>query len=263
MLRPVADDDQTGPERPSERGAGPERPFERESGPKRPSERGAGPTEPPAPALGPPSATRPQKTEPLARLALGLAVAAVVLPPGAAAIAALAAASRARRRIAASPTPLEGRRAVALARVLSVLALVGWTTVLAVVIVGLETDDQGVDYADLRVGDCINVPDGAEIAALERLACSEPHDAEVFGVLAHPAEEGAPYPGSDTLVAFAGEACLGQVFTDYVGVPRDRSQLKHFEIVPQQSAWDDGRRQLVCAVDADAPLMGSIRGSGR
>ena len=211
---------------------------------------------------GPPTG-RPSRTEPLARLALALAVAAVILPPGAAAIAALAAAARARRRIAASPTPVGGLRNANLARALAVLALVGWAVALAVIVPGLDSDDGGVDYTELRVGDCIDVPEGDDIGALQRLACTDPHDAEVFGVLSHPADENVPYPGSDALVAFAGEACLGQVFTDYVGVSRDQSQLKHFEIVPQQSAWEDGRRELVCAVDADAPLTGSIRGSGR
>jgi len=205
----------------------------------------------------------PAGTEPLARQALGLAVAAVVLPPGAAAIAALAAAARAKHRIETSPTPVAGQRAVTAARVLSVLALVGWIAVLAVVIVGRATDDAGVDYSELMPGDCMEVPEGDDIRAVPRLPCEEPHQAEVFGVVSHPAEPAAPYPGSDALVAFAGEACLGQVFTDYVGVTRDKSQLKHFELVPKQSAWDDGRRQLVCGVDADAPLTGSVRGSGR
>ena len=220
-------------------------------------------SEPPLPDTPAPKPARAAKTEPLARLALALAVAAVLLPPGAAAIAALAAAAKARRRIAASPVPLAGKGAVAAARVLSVLAVVGWVAVLAVVIPGLSDDDAGVDYSDLAAGDCIEVPEGDDIGALERLPCEEPHDAEVFAIIVHPAEPGTAYPGSDALVAVAGEACLGQIFTDYVGVSRDKSQLKHFEIVPQQSAWDDGRRQLVCAVDADAPLTGSIRGSGR
>lgn len=234
MLRQVPDDDQTAPG----------------------SELRA-----PVPA-GPPAA-RAARTEPLARLALALAVAAVVLPPGAAAIAALAAAAKARRRISASPTPVGGRRAVTVARALSLLALAGWITVLAVVVVGLETDDSGVDYSELQAGDCIEVPEGDDIGALQRRPCEEPHDAEVFGIVSSPAEEGAPYPGSDALVAYAGESCLGNVFTDYVGVTRDTSQLEHFEIVPQKSAWDDGRRRLVCAVDSDAPLTASVRGSGR
>lgn len=220
-------------------------------------------SEPPAPAGGKAKRERPAKTEPLARLALALSVAAVVLPPGAAAIAALAAASKAGRRIAASPVPVAGRGAVVVARVLSVLAVVGWIAVLAVVIPGLSDDDAGVDYSDLAAGDCIEVPEGDDIGALDRIPCEEAHDAEVFAVAVHPAGPADPYPGSDALVAYAGESCLGQIFTDYVGVSRDKSQLKHFEIVPQQSAWDDGRRQLVCAVDADAPLTGSIRGTAR
>ena len=199
----------------------------------------------------------------MARLALALAVAAVLLPPGAAAIAALAAAARARRRIAVSPTPMGGLQAANLARALAVLAVVGWVVALAVIVPGLDTGDGRVDYTELGVGDCIDVPEGDDIGALERLPCADPHDAEVFAVLSHPADEAAPYPGADALVAFAGEACLGQVFTEYVGVSRDQSRLKHFEIVPQESAWDDGRRQLVCAVDDDVPLVGSVRGRGQ
>ena len=76
---------------------------------------------------------------------------------------------------------------------------------------------------------------------------------------------GETFPGADALLAYAADVCLGQPFTDYVGIPRGQSQLTEFEIVPEAEAWAEGRRGLVCAVDnADrSPLTASVKGSAR
>ena len=96
-------------------------------------------------------------------------------------------------------------------------------------------------------------------------ACDEPHDSEVFFVVEHPAGPDEPYPGKDILVQFAADECLGQPLTDYLGVPLEQSSLKDFEIVPQESAWEDGRRVLVCGLDTggEGQITGSVRGTGR
>jgi hypothetical protein len=66
-------------------------------------------------------------------------------------------------------------------------------------------------------------------------------------------------------VQFAADACLGQPLTDYLGVPLEQSTLKDFEIVPQQSAWEDGRRVLVCGLDTggQGEITGSVKGTRR
>jgi hypothetical protein len=200
--------------------------------------------------------------ESLAATALVLALASLVLL-GIPAIPALVAAGRAKRRIAGRPGATGGGL-VTVARVVAVVALAGWLTVAGIVVANLVRPD-GVDYAKLRAGDCIDTPEGTEVRRLTVRPCDEPHDAEVFALVTHPAAPGDAFPGATALLEFAANACLGQPFTDYVGIARGQSTLTEFEIVPESEAWHEGRRGLVCAVDNPdrSPLTSSVRGSAR
>ncbi|MGI8984902.1 MAG: septum formation family protein [Acidimicrobiales bacterium] len=125
--------------------------------------------------------------------------------------------------------------------------------------------DEGIDYSDLEVGDCFNSSASNEIRGIKVQPCEKPHNSEIFFLVNHPAGSDAAYPGKDALVQFAADACLGQPLTEYLGIPLEQSALKDFEIVPQQSAWDDGKRVLVCGLDTggEADVTGSIMGSRR
>jgi hypothetical protein len=204
--------------------------------------------------------SRDGSSEPLAKRALLLAVLSVPLT-ALVAIPALLVAGRANRRLAERPGT-RGGGLVTAARVIAVLSLVGWLAVAGLVVASVVRPD-GVDYAKLKPGDCIDTPEGTEVRRLTVRSCDDPHDAEVFAVVTHPAAADAPFPGTDDLLAYAANACLGQPFTDYIGIPRGQSQLTEFEIVPESEAWFEGRRGLVCAVDkADrTPLTGSVKGS--
>jgi hypothetical protein len=200
--------------------------------------------------------------EPLALRSFALAVVSLVTA-GILAIPALLLARRARRRIAAHPGAT-GRGLVKAAVVVSVLSLAAWLAI-AGVVVAKTVRPEGVDYATLKPGDCFDTPDGTEVRRLTIRTCDKPHDAEVFALVTHPAAATDPFPGADALLAYAANACLGQPFTDYVGIPRGQSQLTEFEIVPESEAWSEGRRGLVCAVDtADrSPLTTPVKGSAR
>ncbi len=174
------------------------------------------------------------------------------------AIPALVLAGRAKRRRG------KGGGLVTATRLVAVISLALWLTIAGIVAANLAKPD-GVDYASLKVGDCLDTPEGTEVRRLKLRPCTEAHDAEVFAVVIHPAPAGDAYPGADALLGYAANLCLGQPFTDYVGIPREQSQLTEFEIVPEREAWSEGRRGLVCAVDnADrSPLTAPVRGSAR
>jgi hypothetical protein len=148
--------------------------------------------------------------------------------------------------------------------VLVALLVLALLAAVAVAIV-LVTRGDAVDYSKLQVGDCIASSGAKEVRGVKVVSCKGRHDAEIFFVATHPAGDKAPYPGEDALVQFAADSCLGKPFTDYVGVPLEQSKLKDFEIVPQASAWKEGRRKLVCGVDTggQGKLTGSVKGSKR
>ena len=125
--------------------------------------------------------------------------------------------------------------------------------------------DEGIDYSELKVGDCFDSSASNEIRGIEVKPCSEPHNSEIFFIVTHPAGPTDAYPGKDALVQYAADNCLGQPLTDYLGIPLEQSKLKDFEIVPQESAWKDGRRVLVCGLDTggEGDITGSVKGTRR
>ena len=159
-----------------------------------------------------------------------------------------------------APEPKKSRRGLRVLVVLLVLALAA-----AAVVAVLVLRDDGIDYSELKVGDCFDSSESSEVRSIDVKPCSEPHNSEIFFLVQHPAGPAEPYPGRDTLVQFAADACLGQPLTDYLGVPLEQSSLKDFEIVPQQTAWNEGRRVLVCGLDTGGgeDLTGSVRGTRR
>jgi hypothetical protein len=203
------------------------------------------------PPAGPPAGKPAGRGPWLSILAIVLAVFGPVLG----AVIAFLLAGRARRR---------GAALAGLARVVAVLALVGWLVTLGV-LGFVRLRDDGVDYSKLKVGDCFASSESNEVRGVKVEPCSKPHNSEIFFLVTHPAGPADPYPGKDALVQFAADACLGQPLTDYLGAPMEASKLKDFEIVPQQSAWKDGRRVLVCGLDTagQGDITGSVKGTRR
>lgn len=116
----------------------------------------------------------------------------------------------------------------------------------------------------LRPGDCFDdPPDERRLEQVDVVPCEQPHDNEVFATVTHPAPDGEDFPGRDTMIAYAEQACP-QPFADYVGAGYDQSRYTLFPIVPSAETWANGDRQVICALyDHQAGKMtGSARGSG-
>ena len=160
----------------------------------------------------------------------------------------------------AAGAPKKRRRGLLVLLVLLVLAVVAVGGVLLAL-----AGDEGVDYSKLKVGDCFDSSSSNEVRGVKVISCAKPHNSEIFFLVTHPAAKGDVYPGKDQLVQFAADSCLGQPLADYLGIPLEQSKLKDFEIVPQESAWKDGRRLLVCGIDTgtDGKISGSVKGARR
>ena len=98
---------------------------------------------------------------------------------------------------------------------------------------------------DLAIGQCFDLPGRTEdISTVEKHACTEAHDAEVFHVTNY---DGTTYPilGVED---FVDTACM-PVFATYVGKPfEDANEYNVGWFYPNREGWDRGDREVTCYV---------------
>lgn len=119
-----------------------------------------------------------------------------------------------------------------------------------------------VSVFDLAAGQCFNGDIEGDVSTVAGVTCSQGHEFEVFAVLQHPG--GSDYPGVDEVSSYADTECTGNVFSDYVGTLYADSDYYATNLIPTESSWAGGDREIVCILyDPDnSSLTGSARGSG-
>jgi hypothetical protein len=147
----------------------------------------------------------------------------------------------------------------------SIIRRFGFLIILVVIGIGafIFRDRLSGNAADLRVGDCFNVPAvETEVKDVQHQPCNETHTAEVFFVVDNPAGASDPYPTSDARQEYVKSVCV-QPFIDYVGTSYENSKLEINWFSPTQDGWSKGDRTYTCfVVQSDsAPLTGSVKGS--
>jgi len=106
----------------------------------------------------------------------------------------------------------------------------------------------------LQPGECLD--SGTSGLTFTQLACSKPHDAEVF---ARFALTGSSWPGSTAVRQEAGNGCADRL-SAYLNPQLANAGLAQEYIYPDQSAWRAGERTVVCEVRSPTgPLTGSVR----
>ena len=100
---------------------------------------------------------------------------------------------------------------------------------------------------DLQVGECFDEPaESTDISEVQRRPCNEPHDAEVFAVLNHPAGPDDAYPIISGVDDFVESDCL-PIFETYTGTPYDsQEELDIAWLWPTMNGWRDGDREVTC-----------------
>lgn len=101
--------------------------------------------------------------------------------------------------------------------------------------------------ADLRTGDCFNVPSGYQpVDEVQHQPCNEPHTGEVIGLGDYPAGSDDPYPAESLLFAFADDLCA-RSFTSYTGRNAFADpELNWGYFYPLADGWREGDREVAC-----------------
>jgi hypothetical protein len=130
-------------------------------------------------------------------------------------------------------------------------------------------DDGQVSVYDLGVGDCFDTTevesaDGLVVSTVVLTECDEPHGAEVYATESIEAAEGDPFPGTEGRDEAARELCEPG-FEEFVGRSTAESELVLLWLAPTEESWDDGDREVTCAVAAPdgERLTESVAGSER
>ena len=116
--------------------------------------------------------------------------------------------------------------------------------------------------SDLNVGECFDQPSTTDdISEVPRQPCNEPHDAEVFLNVDHPAADGEAYPISMTMDRFVQEQCT-PAFDTSTG--REFETATDYDIgylQPSRDGWNEGDREITCYVvrSDDAKMTASVR----
>lgn len=125
---------------------------------------------------------------------------------------------------------------------------------------GAIVESGGLGAYVMQIGDCFNDPGAGQVASVEGVPCSQPHDNEVFAEFELAS---GPWPGEAALAEDAWYRCLGH-FERYVGAEYETSSLGFTTFTPVEEGWAEGDRLVTCfAFDYNGrQLSVSVENSG-
>lgn len=109
------------------------------------------------------------------------------------------------------------------------------------------------------IGACLNsdVLQG-EISSLPTVGCDTEHDSEVYHKFNLPEGD---YPGASEVDDLAQDGCIN-AFEPYVGVGYAESELWATYLTPLEASWNRDR-EVICIVQSEEPLTGTMKGANR
>jgi hypothetical protein len=129
------------------------------------------------------------------------------------------------------------------------------------------TATAGAEIPDLEVGDCIDTASTSGQTTLYRIpvvSCTTAHGGEIYAETTASdslAESGAA-PTQQALWDAADAYCYPE-FARFVGMRWARSELLYWPIAPSEESWTQGDRRILCVVESENPVTGSLRGAER
>lgn len=129
------------------------------------------------------------------------------------------------------------------------------------------TATAGAEIPDLEVGNCIDTAATSGQTTLYRVPvvpCTTAHGGEIY------AETTAPdslagnrsTPTQQALWDAADAYCYPQ-FAKFVGMRWAESELLYWPIAPSEASWAEGDRRILCVVESEQPVTGSLDGAER
>ena len=100
---------------------------------------------------------------------------------------------------------------------------------------------------DLEVGDCFSA-EGDSVESVLVVDCEQSHTYEAFFVFDHEAGPDEEYPGDDTMLTYADDACRPP-FEEFVGTDYDSSIWYIASVTPSAETWAEGDREIICTLD--------------
>lgn len=130
-----------------------------------------------------------------------------------------------------------------------------------------EAATAGAEIPDLAVGDCFDTSATSGQTTLYRIPvvpCSTAHGGEIYAETTAPdslARNGTA-PTQQALWDAADAYCYPE-FTKFVGMRWARSELLYWPIAPSEESWAEGDRRILCVVESEQPVTGSLKGAAR
>jgi hypothetical protein len=129
------------------------------------------------------------------------------------------------------------------------------------------TATAGAEIPDVEVGDCFDTSATSGQTTLYRIPvvpCTTAHGGEIYAETTAPdslAKNGVA-PTQQALWDAADAFCYPE-FTRFVGMRWARSELLYWPIAPSEESWADGDRRILCVVESEEPVTGSLEGASR
>ncbi len=147
----------------------------------------------------------------------------------------------------------------------ALVAVIAIVVVLVVVLSGGEDEEQApavptagkVSAKDLAVGTCVTDATSTigDVTTFDAIACSKPHDGEVFTVIAL---EGTAYPGVAFVTGKGQRGCRARLRRQATKAEFESRDLGFHFVYPTKQSWAQGDHDVTCMATFKRPRVGAL-----
>jgi hypothetical protein len=129
------------------------------------------------------------------------------------------------------------------------------------------TATAGAEIPDLAVGDCIDTAATSGQTTLYRIPvvpCTTAHGGEIYAeTTASDSLAGDRSTPTQQALWDAADAYCYPQFAKFVGLRWAKSELLYWPIAPSEESWAEGDRRILCVIESESPVTGSLAGAER